>query len=151
MGESTDVIPRIEETDTEIELSAQELIALSDLPQVDEPATSPALRPSRAAKSAPSRNLSLPLSLIAAVGVVGATYALMSPERANQSTADTSQPLAQAAWPAPQQFAASEPVRFANPFDADEVFEFPPGTTEAQARDAVAEALLQRAVARQKT
>jgi hypothetical protein len=36
------------------------------------------------------------------------------------------------------------PVRFANPFDQAEVFEFPPGTTEAQARDAVAAVLLQR-------
>lgn len=145
MSESTEAI------NTEIELSAQDLLALSDLRQVDEPATSPALQPSRTPRGAPSRNLSLPLSLIAVVGVVSATYALMSPERASQSTADTSQPLAQPEWPAPQQFAAGEPVRFANPFDADEVFEFPPGTTETQARDAVAEALLQRAMARQKT
>jgi hypothetical protein len=36
-------------------------------------------------------------------------------------------------------------VRFSNPFDATEVFEFPPGTSEAEARDAVAELLLQRA------
>jgi hypothetical protein len=42
-----------------------------------------------------------------------------------------------------------KPVRFANPFDAKEVFEFPPGTSKAQARDAVAELLLQRALARQ--
>jgi hypothetical protein len=42
-------------------------------------------------------------------------------------------------------------VRFANPFDADEVFEFPPGTSQSQARDAVADVLLKRAVSRQKT
>lgn len=42
----------------------------------------------------------------------------------------------------------SEPalaVRFANPFDAAEVFEFPPGTSEMQAREAVARFLLERA------
>ncbi len=41
--------------------------------------------------------------------------------------------------------AAAPPVRFANPFDPAEVFEFPPDTTVTQAHDAVAELLLQRA------
>jgi hypothetical protein len=36
-------------------------------------------------------------------------------------------------------------VRFTNPFDATEVFEFPAGTTEAEARAAVADLLLKRA------
>lgn len=46
---------------------------------------------------------------------------------------------------------APKPVLFVNPFDETEVFEFPPGTTEAQARDAVANLLLERARERQKT
>jgi hypothetical protein len=37
------------------------------------------------------------------------------------------------------------PVRFANPFDKREVFEFPAGTSQADARDAVAEILYERA------
>jgi hypothetical protein len=37
------------------------------------------------------------------------------------------------------------PVRIQNAFDATEVFEFPPGTTESEAREAVAELLLSRA------
>jgi len=41
------------------------------------------------------------------------------------------------------------PVRFGNPFDASEVFEFPPGTSVDQARQSVAAALLQRARDRQ--
>ena len=40
-------------------------------------------------------------------------------------------------------------VRFSNPFDASEVFEFPPGTTDKQARQSVAATLLQRARDRQ--
>ena len=36
-------------------------------------------------------------------------------------------------------------VRFANPFDKREVFEFPPGTSQADARDAVADLLADRA------
>ena len=41
------------------------------------------------------------------------------------------------------------PVRFRNPFDTSEVFEFPPGTSETEARDAVADLLLKRAQQRQ--
>jgi len=41
------------------------------------------------------------------------------------------------------------PVRFGNPFDASEVFEFPPGTSVDQARQSVAAMLLQRARDRQ--
>jgi hypothetical protein len=41
------------------------------------------------------------------------------------------------------------PVRFSNPFDASEAFEFPPGTSEQQARQSVAAILLQRARDRQ--
>lgn len=38
-----------------------------------------------------------------------------------------------------------ETVKFRNPFDPGEVFEFPPGTSRADARDKVAELLLERA------
>jgi hypothetical protein len=41
--------------------------------------------------------------------------------------------------------AGQVPVKFVNPFDPTEVFEFPPGTSQATARDAVAELLLNRA------
>jgi hypothetical protein len=40
---------------------------------------------------------------------------------------------------------SAEPVRFVNPFDRKEVFEFPAGTSKADARDAVAELLYERA------
>ena len=45
--------------------------------------------------------------------------------------------------------AAPAPVRFTNPFDTGEVFEFPPGTSNAEARDAVASLLIKRAQERQ--
>lgn len=41
------------------------------------------------------------------------------------------------------------PVKFVNPFDTTEIFEFPPGTSETDVRDAVAELLLHRARDRQ--
>ena len=39
----------------------------------------------------------------------------------------------------------SEPVTFANPFDTTEVFQFPSGTSETEARQSVADLLMQRA------
>jgi hypothetical protein len=45
--------------------------------------------------------------------------------------------------------ADDAPVRFTNPFDATEVFEFPSGTSETKAQQAVADLLLQRAHDRQ--
>ena len=41
------------------------------------------------------------------------------------------------------------PVRFSNPFDASEIFEFPSGTSDEEARQSVAAILLQRAHDRQ--
>ena len=43
------------------------------------------------------------------------------------------------------------PVQFNNPFDASEVFEFPPGTSDDKARESVAALLLERARDRQRT
>jgi hypothetical protein len=53
-------------------------------------------------------------------------------------------PLSPPPPPAPSTEPA-EPVRFANPFDRKEVFEFPAGTSKADARNAVAELLYERA------
>jgi hypothetical protein len=59
-------------------------------------------------------------------------------------------PLALVTEPVPAQPAAPAeppppPVKFANPFDRSEVFEFPAGTSPAEARRKVAELLLARA------
>jgi hypothetical protein len=60
--------------------------------------------------------------------------------------AATSPPAIGSAIPAdsPVEAPANQPVRFKNPFDASEVFEFPPGTSTAEARRTVAAILLQR-------
>jgi hypothetical protein len=60
-------------------------------------------------------------------------------------------PVIQAPPPAPAPpraeppAAAAEPVLFKNPFDRNEVFELPAGTTQQEARDAVARLLMDRA------
>lgn len=67
------------------------------------------------------------------------------------TSAPTSVPASPPALaPAPASPATPDaPVRFKNPFDASEVFEFPAGTSRAEMRDAVAELLSQRALERQ--
>jgi hypothetical protein len=66
------------------------------------------------------------------------------------ATAPEETETAAASAPAPQLPAApdTEPVRFKNPFDKREVFEFPPGTTLEEARQSVADVLRQRATDR---
>jgi hypothetical protein len=53
-------------------------------------------------------------------------------------------PLAEVAPAGPAE-PQGAPVRLRNAFDVREVFEFPHGTTESKAREAVAEVLLSRA------
>lgn len=76
-------------------------------------------------------------------------YFLMTPsDDASQPT--TQARVTQSQSPALAPTAEGKPVLFANPFDANEVFEFPAGTSEAEARDAVAEVLMDRAMKRQR-
>ena len=59
-----------------------------------------------------------------------------------------STPATTAIAAAPAAIPPGELVKFRNPFDAAEVFEFPVGTSRTDARDAVAQFLLQRACER---
>lgn len=146
----SETMARIDKEDTEVELSTQDLLALSDAVPVDEPDTGPALQPSKptaivsthkpdAPQAATNQASRLPLAIIVIVSIAGVTHVLKpgGPTDQSQTSKQTSTP------------GQDEPVRFANPFDAAEVFEFPPGTTEAEARDAVAAVLKERAMSRQ--
>jgi hypothetical protein len=85
--------------------------------------------------------IALPLALAA----IAAGYALYSeigsPDapRATTSSEFAPQPSSM------QSAALDEPVRVANPFDASEIFEFPAGTSEADAQEAIAGFLIERA------
>ncbi|HEY0685020.1 MAG TPA: hypothetical protein VGD45_21960 [Steroidobacter sp.] len=139
MNESIRMSPQFDEADTEVELSAQDLLALSD----------PLPAPSRkldAPKASADRSSRLAIAIIAIVSIAGVAHVLKPSERASQSTAETSQPASPS-----EQVAKDQPVRFSNPFDKNEVFEFPAGTTETEARDAVAAVLMERAMSRQDT
>jgi hypothetical protein len=52
-------------------------------------------------------------------------------------------------WAEPAPEASDAIVKYPNPFDPTEIFEFPPGTNRTDARQAVADLLLQRARERQ--
>jgi hypothetical protein len=69
-----------------------------------------------------------------------------TPSESEMPSLSTKDPFpGRSAAPAGASEAQNTPTRFRNPFDASEVFEFPPGTSEEAARDSVAEILLQRA------
>jgi hypothetical protein len=71
-----------------------------------------------------------------------------APPLTSTNAQPTSAPPVMSAPPAIPDADDDSPVRYKNPFDAAEVFEFPAGITAIQARDAVAELLLQRALER---
>jgi hypothetical protein len=92
--------------------------------------------------------IAIALSLtVAAIGAGYALYSCVGPfdaGRASLPRADQSARVELAMQTEP----VGEPVRVANPFDASEVFEFPAGTSEADANEAVAGFLIERATRR---
>jgi hypothetical protein len=157
-----------EDEDTiELELSAEQLLALSRAAAVSQPSPAPVRSaekslpkvppltqgkaPEGAAPSKGRRGARPAVVLsIAAASVLlgGAAYLATTRARPVHVAADTVSGSAAPEAPAPPS-ADNAPVRFTNPFDAREVFQFPPGTSETEARDAVADLLLQRARDRQ--
>jgi len=83
-----------------------------------------------------------------AVAVLAVAVAVMwpapAPPRPSPPVVARAAPAAETVPTAPA-VPQGSPVRVQNAFDATEVFEFPPGTTESAAREAVAELLLSRA------
>ena len=122
------------------------------------PATSQA--PERAQRRAPTITfprrlfqlviaLLVPAVAIAAMIQVSAFHVPVTPLPASaiERTPLSAAPVAQISKPttAAAEPAIAEPVKFSNPFDRSEIFEFPPGTTRQEARDAVAQILIDRA------
>lgn len=161
MNEASQIIQRNEAADTEVELSTQDLLALSDTAPIDEPKPAQALQPSKppaivlslkpdALQASTQRPSRLPIAITVVVAIAGAAHVLTPSERNDSSsTAPTAQQTSASKWFASGPVTPDEPVRFTNPFDSQEVFEFPPGTTETEAREAVAAVLKERALSRQ--
>jgi hypothetical protein len=150
--------PEDDEDTIELELTAEEMLRLSQAaneahvfaPDFAPVAPLPAKAPLRAGK----RHYRLwPVTLAAAlVGIATAiAWHPRPPHRAVQRIPPP--PIARSTPPAvPQPAVPAEPpkppVRVRNPFDAQEVFEFPPGITRAEARQRVADLLRERAIER---
>jgi hypothetical protein len=152
----------VQEESAEIELSADELLDLSRAhPVAQSPSVPRVERPNECLVSTPpaakrvTKIWHSPL-VLASVGSVLllATIATLRFETAAASL-QTELPSAAAevdaedALEAPSEVQDTTPVRIRNPFDKSEVFEFPSGTSEQQAHDAVADMLLKRAMDRQ--
>ena len=149
--------PEDDEDTVELELSAEEMRGLSRAAKEAEASRS------KSAGTGPFRLW--PVTLVAALVGVAAVVAWRPgpPHRIAPRIASLPAPaVPPPAAPAPAVLAvpavpavpqespppAAAPVRMKNPFDATEVFEFPPGTTRAEARQKISELLLQRAVDR---
>ncbi len=128
---------RIESAVFEVELSSDDLFALSQS------------RGARKHTTLGRRPLTW-IGVTASIGfvaVVAALIALRGAETAPMHEA-VGEPVLQAEVPLPQPSipeVVQPPVLFANPFDRREIFEFPAGTSPTEARDKVAELLLERA------
>jgi hypothetical protein len=147
----------------ELELTEAEIRMLSQALPVETMSPSPVPQPTPLARQGPNvpRILTPPTRRarwvvgyrrVVAASIVVSAVALpfltrMSP-RTRAAAVTVSSPTVSLP-PAPPQ-AQDIPVRFTNPFDANEVFEFPQGTSESDARQAVADLLSTRARERQR-
>jgi hypothetical protein len=156
-----------DEDTIELELSPEQMLALSRSGKEEQAAASQVSTPisTPAEPASPNKNVNVrngtrtgrwPLARAAsALGIAAAALALGSAahraaDRSSSPPAVTIKAPTSAAPAAPEPAGLqSSLVRFKNPFDAAEIFEFPPGTSEAEARQSVAELLLQRARDRQ--
>lgn len=111
--------------------------AISEQPETQQPLAEPAWHRPRGLKLA---------FAVASFGALALSAYFLARSGPNTELSHT------AAQPGEAQLTAlvdDSVVRFPNPFDPSEVFEFPEGTTEADARAAVAEILMDRARERQ--
>jgi hypothetical protein len=172
MSEPNDTNANGHEADSEVELSAEQLRALSVTSTSKEPqpervtkrAELPVNVPASSSRSASiseahgsqsqeqrraTFRVGRSLGAVVAVMIIGGA---LHHYRTNGASDHAGSPTltrsaSQPEWAIPE--PSGDPVRFANPFDANEVFEFPAGTTETEAREAVADFLLERAMNRQ--
>jgi len=162
MSEATKPTLQCDAADAQLEMSAEELIALSHShpPKITAPTPAqsatavsmraPGLVTSGVSTSRYRAGTRVALSLVAVCVLVSASYGFLAWRQGTPSLANVFEHRTSLHASLPESAQAqSEPVRFKNPFDPNEVFEFSPDTTQDAAREAVAEVLMQRALARQ--
>lgn len=132
--------------DTEVELTAVDLVKLEEK-------SDPGLTSQAAPRRRTAWRWALPAGLLVAAVAAGGTLLIRTQEPPVTKPAPAAAPTPMPDWvtqeiaePVPE--PAPEPVRFTNPFDKSEVFEFPAGTTREEAQAAVATLLLERGTER---
>jgi hypothetical protein len=152
-----DLVPTPTEPVAKVKTSDTDALSSSDVAAGETTAFAPAIASASSAPATTSRNNGSRFNPMyaSAAAIVMAIAAMV----AIQSRADQDRQMHHAVsnWPPPPEPApiaeetpiASEPTRYANPFDPQEVFELPPGITGEQARTMVADILLKRAAERQ--
>jgi hypothetical protein len=146
-----DVVPAVE-----AEMDAQQLRELAPS-QAAEPQPAQTELAAKAAPEAPASRANFvrsPLMILCGIAVAG-TIAAAAVLTQSETQTPPSAPLVIAPpSPPPEQVAsvaAPEVIHYVelvNPFDATEVFKFPPGTSKSDARDQMAALLLERAIER---
>jgi hypothetical protein len=145
----------------ELELSPQDLRTLSrpseeeSAPAAMSTCAEPAVTEVSSTASATPRMDRWPLARVAGIlGIAAAVIAIDSAAHravvgrsATTTVINLSAPAAASTRQPAESISPS--VRIRNPFDASEIFEFSPGTSEAEARESMAKTLLQRARDRQ--
>lgn len=131
----------------DLELGAEELRALIQ-PTTQAPAGDPTRRSTSAGNAGGSLHPGARLGLLLCASAAAVFVAIGSARVARQRP-PAAVPLAIRGGGAIERHApppvTAPPVRFRNPFDKAEVFEFPAGTSRAEARTAVAKLLRERA------
>jgi hypothetical protein len=142
------------ENTIELEFSGEQVSALSRADAAIGPNPIPVSSAEKPLPNAPEDQRGARAALVlgisaASVLLGGIAYIATTRARPVDISANTvARSAAPEAAPAPPP-TDNAPVRFTNPFDAAEVFEFPAGTSATEARHAVADLLLQRARGRQ--
>jgi hypothetical protein len=143
-----------DEDTIELELTSEQLLAISKGAREAQTAVKLTADPATAASLVRKSRRLWPVALVAII-VSLTTIAwwtaatLRATERdASVATVPSLPALAPQSEPA---LDPDPPVKIRNPFDANEVFEFPAGTDPAATRESVAQLLLQRARERQAT
>ena len=147
-----DVVPAVE-----AEMDAQELRELAPL-QAAEPPHAQTELSAKVAPDAPAARAKLvrsPLMILCGIAVAGTIAAAAALHQSELRTPPSAPVVIAPPSPPPPapiaSVAAPEEMRYVelkNPFDETEVFKFPPGTSERDARDEMATLLLQRAIER---
>lgn len=131
----------------EIELTAQQLSELCRAVPAEYRDITPVKDIVRSERVTRRRSPWAPFAAAAAIAGISSGITYMTVSRADPMVA-AQPPLAAAVMaplPVPAALPAELPVKFVNPFDRGEVFEFPSGTSASAAREAVAEILVKRA------